>query len=46
MGVEKLSTINSPLSINFGSKKIDFQVEYSARKTLGITVSPDLNVLV
>jgi len=33
-------------SIQFGSKKIDFQVEYSARKTLGITVTPDLVVLV
>lgn len=33
-------------SIQFGSKKIDFQVEYSARKTLGITVTPDLDVLV
>jgi len=33
-------------SIQFGSKKIDFQVEYSNRKTLGITVTPDLDVLV
>jgi hypothetical protein len=33
-------------SIQFGSKKIDFIVEYSARKTLGITVTPDLEVLV
>lgn len=33
-------------SIQFGSKKIDFSVEYSARKTLGITVTPDLDVLV
>ncbi|MCP4550734.1 MAG: M48 family metallopeptidase [Bacteroidetes bacterium] len=33
-------------SIQFGSKKIVFQVEYSARKTLGITVTPDLDVLV
>lgn len=33
-------------SIQFGSKKIDFLVEYSARKTLGITVTPDLDVLV
>lgn len=33
-------------SIQFGSKKIDFQVEFSARKTLGITVTPDLDVLV
>lgn len=33
-------------SIQFGSKKIDFLVEYSTRKTLGITVTPDLDVLV
>jgi predicted metal-dependent hydrolase len=33
-------------SIQFGSKKIDFQVEFSARKTLGITVTPDMEVLV
>ncbi len=33
-------------SIQFGSKKIDFQVEFSARKTLGITVTPDMDVLV
>lgn len=33
-------------SILFGSKKIDFQVEFSARKTLGITVTPDMDVLV
>lgn len=33
-------------SILFGGKKIDFQVEFSARKTLGITVTPDMDVLV
>jgi len=33
-------------SVKFGSKKIDFFVEYSDRKTLGITVTPDLDVLV
>jgi len=33
-------------SIQFGSKKIEFLVEYSNRKTLGITVTPDLDVLV
>ena len=43
---KKLSISNSPLSITFGSKKIDFQVEFSARKTLGITVTPDMDVLV
>ncbi len=33
-------------SIQFGSKKIEFLIEYSNRKTLGITVTPDLDVLV
>ncbi len=33
-------------SIQFGSKRIYFQVEYSTRKTLGITVTPDMDVLV
>lgn len=33
-------------SIQFGSKKIDFRIEYSDRKTLGITVTPDMDVLV
>lgn len=32
--------------IQFGSKKIDFKLEYSDRKSLGITVTPDLFVLV
>jgi len=33
-------------SIQFGSKIISFQLEFSDRKTLGITISPDLSVLV
>ena len=33
-------------TIQFGSKKIDYQIEYSERKTLGITVTPDMDVLV
>ena len=33
-------------SIQFGSKKNNFTVVYSNRKTLGITVTPDLDVLV
>jgi predicted metal-dependent hydrolase len=33
-------------AIQFGSKQIDFHLEYSHRKSLGITVTPDLNVLV
>jgi len=32
--------------IQFGSKKIDFQLEYSNRKSLGISVNPNLKVLV
>ena len=33
-------------SIEFGSKQIDFVLEYSDRKSLGITVTPDLFVIV
>lgn len=33
-------------SIQFGSKKIDFKLEYSNRRTLGISVNPDLKILV
>lgn len=33
-------------TIQFGSKQIDFRLEYSDRKSLGITVTPDLSVLV
>jgi hypothetical protein len=33
-------------NIYFGSKKIEFQLVFSERKTLGITVRPDLKVLV
>ena len=33
-------------AIQFGSKQIDFRIEYSDRKSLVITVTPDLNVLV
>lgn len=33
-------------SIQFGSKKINFHIVYSKRKTLGITVKPDLSVFV
>ena len=32
--------------IEFGSKRIDFRLEYSVRRTLGITVTPDLEVFV
>ena len=33
-------------AIQFGSKQIDFRLEYSNRKSLGITVTSDLDVLV
>jgi predicted metal-dependent hydrolase len=33
-------------SIQYGSKIIDFEVVFTNRKTLGITVTPELNVLV
>ena len=33
-------------SIQYGSRKIDFNVIFTNRKTLGITVTPELNVLV
>lgn len=32
--------------IQFGSKQIDFSISYSQRKTLGITITPDMEVLV
>ena len=33
-------------SIQFGNRQIDFRLEYSGRKSLGITITPDLKVLV
>lgn len=33
-------------TIHFGSRQIDFRLDYSDRKTLGITVRPDLSVSV
>ncbi|HAJ99521.1 MAG TPA: metal-dependent hydrolase [Bacteroidales bacterium] len=33
-------------NVQFGSKLIDFRLEYSGRKTLGITVTPEMEVLV
>jgi predicted metal-dependent hydrolase len=32
--------------IRFGSKQIDFSIFFSQRKTLGITITPEMNVLV
>ena len=32
--------------IQFGSSRIDFDLEFSERKSLGITVTPELTVLV
>ncbi len=34
------------LFVQFGSKRIDYQLSFSERKTLGITVNPDLSVLI
>jgi predicted metal-dependent hydrolase len=33
-------------AIQFGSRTIDFRLEYSDRKSLGITVTPEMEVLV
>ena len=33
-------------SIQFGSRTIDFRLVYSDRKSLGITVTPEMEVLV
>ena len=33
-------------AIQFGSRSIDFRLEYSNRKSLGITVTPEMEVLV
>jgi hypothetical protein len=33
-------------TIQFGSKTVVFQLEYSDRKSLGITVTPEMEVLV
>jgi predicted metal-dependent hydrolase len=32
--------------IQFGSKKIDFRLSFVERKTLGITITPDMEVVV
>jgi len=46
MGSSQLSIHHSQFTIQFGSKTIDFRLEYSARKSLGITVTPEMEVLV
>jgi predicted metal-dependent hydrolase len=46
MASSEFSILHSPFSIQFGSKTIDFRLEYSDRKTLGITVTPEMEVLV
>jgi len=33
-------------SIDFGSKKIDFRLSFSDRKSLNITITPDMEVIV
>jgi predicted metal-dependent hydrolase len=40
------SSIKSSSSINFGSVQIDFIVNYANRKTLGITVKPNNQIIV
>src|SRR5439155_26972662 len=37
---------NSFHSVAFGNERIDFRLRRSKRKTLGITVEPDMSVLV
>jgi predicted metal-dependent hydrolase len=46
MEASELAILHSPFSIKFGSKTIDFRLEYSDRKSLGITVTPEMEVLV
>jgi predicted metal-dependent hydrolase len=46
MASKEFSILHSPLSIQFGSRTINFRLEYSDRKSLGITVSPEMEVLV
>lgn len=46
MEATDFSINNSPFSIQFGSRTIDFRLEYSDRKSLGITVTPEMEVLV
>ena len=46
MEVTEFSINNSPFSIAFGSRTIVFHLEYSDRKSLGITVTPEMEVLV
>ena len=46
MASSEFSILHSSFSINFGSRTIDFRLEYSDRKSLGITVTPEMEVLV
>ena len=41
----QLSIVNYQ-SIKFGSKVIQFSLEYSERKTLGISVNPEMQIIV
>lgn len=43
---DQSSIFNYPLSIQYGSRRIEFSLDFSDRKSLGITVTPDLAVLV
>ncbi len=42
----EFSILHSSFSIQFGSRIIDFRLEFSDRKSLGITVNPEMGVLV
>ncbi len=46
MAATEFSILHSPFSIQFGSITIDFRLEYSDRKSLGITVTPEMEVVV
>ena len=46
MASSEFSILHSPFSISFGSRTINFRLEYSDRKSLGITVTPEMEVLV
>ncbi len=46
MDAKEFSILHSAFSIQFGSRTIVFRLEYSNRKTIGITVTPEMEVLV
>jgi predicted metal-dependent hydrolase len=46
MGVKVAKNSKEKQFINFGSARIEFVLHYNGRKTLGITVTPEMEVLV